>query len=194
MPMPKTTLPPKCQGSGCQNERRPRSRWCSVECYFWSRFDKSGGPDACWLWTGSVNPVNGYGIVDEHAGGGKRTSAHRHAYRLTHGDPGELSVLHKCDTRLCGNPAHLFAGTQRDNWADAIAKGRYMITMPGEANAAAKLTTAEVRAIRRSAARVADLVRQYGVSDSAIRRVIKGEYWRHVAQEDDVRELGSVMA
>jgi hypothetical protein len=56
--------------------------FCSVECLFWSRFDKSGGPDACWLWTGPVIPDTGYGGVNDYVGGGKRTSAHRRAYRL----------------------------------------------------------------------------------------------------------------
>jgi hypothetical protein len=187
--MPKTTLPPKCQAPGCEKEHCRRSRFCSVECYFWSRFDRSAGPDACWLWTGSVNPVNGYGVVDDHAGGGKRTSAHRHAYRLTHGDPGGLSVLHRCDTRLCGNPRHLFLGTHLDNWIDSVNKGRQPIVLPGERNGSAKLTAAEVRAIRRSAAPMAELVRQYRVNDSTIRRVIKGINWRHVPQEDDVLEM-----
>jgi hypothetical protein len=161
-----------------------------VECYFWSRFDRSTGIDGCWIWTGSVNSQNGYGVVDDHAGGGKRTSAHRHAYRLAIGDPGEMSVLHKCDTRLCGNPKHLFLGTHRDNWIDSVNKGRQPIVLPGEANGSARLTEAEVRAIRRSAARVAELVRQYGVHDSTIRRVLAGRNWRHVP-DDDVLEMAA---
>jgi hypothetical protein len=194
MPKTKTTVPTKCQGDGCEEERRPKSRFCSVTCYFWSRFDRSGGPNSCWIWTGSVNPQTGYGDVSDHTAGGKRISAHRHAYRLAKGDPGELSVLHRCDMRLCGNPAHLFLGTHRDNWLDAIAKGRRMITGPGEANAAAKLTTEEVLAIRRSTARVADLVWQYGVNDSTIRRVLSGRNWRHVPDEEpEVIYLRGVM-
>jgi hypothetical protein len=122
--------------------------------------------------------------VNDHTVGGKRTSVHRHAYRLTYGDPGELSVLHRCDTPLCGSPAHLRRGTARDNWEDSIQKGRQTVVRPGEANGSAKLTAAEVRAIRRSAARVADLVRQYRVNDGTIRRVIQGINWRHVPQEE----------
>ena len=33
-------------------------------------------------------------------------------------------MLHFCDTPLCVNPDHLFLGTQADNVADCIAKGR----------------------------------------------------------------------
>jgi hypothetical protein len=33
-------------------------------------------------------------------------------------------VLHRCDNRLCCNPAHLFVGTQRENIRDMMAKGR----------------------------------------------------------------------
>lgn len=33
-------------------------------------------------------------------------------------------VLHKCDNPPCWNPDHLFEGTQSDNRADSIAKGR----------------------------------------------------------------------
>jgi hypothetical protein len=118
-----------------------------------------------------VNPQNGYGDVNDHAAGGTRTSAHRHAYHLTHGGPSELSVLHKCDTST--NAIRGFAAIPRifgseqlwTNWIDSVNKGRQPIVLPGERNGSAKLTADEVRAIRRSAARVADLVRQYWVND-----------------------------
>ena len=96
-----------CAECGIDFKGRRSSKFCSAVCYFWSRIDKSGGPDACWMWTGSVNPQTGYGVVDSHAGGGKRTTPHRHAYRLTHGDPGELSVL---------------VATRNDVWSDAHSR------------------------------------------------------------------------
>jgi hypothetical protein len=96
-------------------------------------------------------------------------------------------LLHKCDIRLCGNPAHLFAGTHRDNWEDSVQKRRQSVVLPGERNRNAKLTTDNVRAIRRSAARVADLVRQFKVDASTIRQVIRRQTWRHVP--DDAPEI-----
>lgn len=148
--------------------------YCSLECRFWSRVDKTGGPDACWLWMGHRNPQNGYGTVDSCLGRGRRTTAHRHAFALHYEcDPGELHVLHKCDVRHCANPRHLFLGTPLCNWADAVSKGRPMASMP-------KLTSDEVQAIRSSAARVRDLVQQYRVSDSTIYAVRNRVTWRHV--------------
>jgi hypothetical protein len=178
-----------CAECGNDFQRRRSSKFCSATCYFWSRFDKSAGPDGCWIWTGSVNKDTRYGVVDSHSGGGRRTTPHRHAYRLTYGDPGELSVLHKCDVRLCGNPRHLFLGTHRDNWLDSLAKGRQQVVLPGEANRSAKLTTDEVLAIRRSTARVAELVRQYPVSDSSIRSILHGHTWRHLPLEETAQEM-----
>lgn len=177
-----------CALPGCEKERRWRSYFCSVECLFWSRFDKSDGPDGCWLWTGSVNPETGYGDVSfDTADGKKRTTAHRRAFTLTYGDPGKLSVLHKCDTPLCGQPAHLFSGTHRDNWLDSVAKGRQPIIVPGEGNASAKLTAAKVIAIRMSSLSVPVLARKFRVHIETIRRVVHRETWDHVP---DVRQNG----
>jgi hypothetical protein len=108
---------------------------------------------------------------------------------LKRGDPGELSVLHKCDVKLCGNPKHLFLGSPRDNWADSVAKGRQQFVLPGEGNIGAKLTTKEVLAIRRSSARVAELVRQYGVTDSSIRSIQLRQTWKHVPDDAQTEEL-----
>ena len=161
-----------CAECGIEYTDRYRSKHCSSACYFWSQIDKSGGEDACWPWTGHLNKNSQYGSVNSDIAGA-RTYAHRHAYRLAVGDPGELHVLHQCDNRQCANPRHLFLGTAWDNWWDAISKGWPMAITP-------KLTTAEVVAIRRSGARVRDLVRQFKVADTTIRAVQRRETWRHV--------------
>lgn len=101
--------------------------FCSASCrdayrltvVFDRYVDKSG---SCWLWTGARYPA-GYGefrIGDE-------SYAHRLAWFRTHGvrAPKGLTVMHACDTPACVNPAHLTLGTQLDNIADAVRKGRH---------------------------------------------------------------------
>lgn len=86
---------------------------------FWKYVDKSGD---CWIWTGARYPA-GYGAFGPKGTGAM--GAHRYSWMLAHGEiPDGLSVLHKCDVRCCVNPAHLFLGTQKDNIADMVAKGR----------------------------------------------------------------------
>ena len=84
---------------------------------FWRRVDKSGGPDACWPWTGALND-HGYGVL--RVVGGAFVRAHRHAYALTgHELPDELRLDHTCHNdsgctgyrkgcphRRCCNPRH----------------------------------------------------------------------------------------
>jgi hypothetical protein len=60
----------------------------------------------------------------------------------------------------------LFLGTPLDNWLDAVSKGRAAV-MP-------KLTTDDVVAIRRSAARTRDLVQQFSVTCQTISSVRRG--------------------
>ena len=158
-----------------------------MEDRFWGRVDRSGGEGSCWLWLGGKHQSLGYGRV--HLGGrnGRRVLAHRYAWELTNGHPGVLCVLHRCDNTRCVNPAHLFLGTIADNNADAKAKGRLSRGEPhsfkGERHPAAKLTEADVLAIRIAHAageRQADLASRYGVRVMAISDVVRGARWSHV--------------
>ncbi|WP_194821266.1 HNH endonuclease signature motif containing protein [Micromonospora sp. S-DT3-3-22] len=90
---------------------------------FITQVDSTAGPDGCWPWRGSSDQ-DGYGRFGKQAEG-----AHRVAYELmVRPVPAGLHVDHTChndDTtcpggvgcrhRLCVNPAHLEAVTQRDN-------------------------------------------------------------------------------
>lgn len=88
---------------------------------FWSKVQK-GGPDECWIWTGSKTP-SGYGQLRIRQ---RACVAHRFSYELNIGPvPNSLFVCHRCDNPGCVNPGHLFLGNQQDNVADMVRKGRH---------------------------------------------------------------------
>jgi hypothetical protein len=168
----------------------------SVEERFWAKVDRSGGPDACWTWTGSSLP-SGYGRA-RHSG--RDELAHRVAWRIAVGDiPAEHYVCHRCDNPPCVNPAHLFCGTPSDNATDMVRKRRHNpIRNQNQRNAArdslakciqahrgerhpnARLTEADVRNIRNSGEFQRVLALQYGVSQSLISFIKRRVWWKHV--------------
>jgi hypothetical protein len=52
--------------------------------------------------------------------------AYKWSYQFHKGEevPSGKVVMHKCDNKICVNPEHLELGTQLDNIADMVAKGR----------------------------------------------------------------------
>lgn len=152
--------------------------------------DRSGGPRACWLWTGAKNAY-GYGVMKGPRRGPRVWGAHRVAYELTHGTiPEGMLVCHRCDVRACCNPAHLFLGTPADNTRDMIEKGRSLwqakphLIARGEAAGCVRLTEEQVREIRESAANGQfhhEIAKRFGVSRAAVGRVVTRRSWAHVA-------------
>lgn len=70
---------------------------------------------------------HGYPYVHIRVGLGVevKTSAHRVAWIIKNGPIKDgMYVLHKCDSRMCCNPDHLFLGTHQDNMDDMKRKGR----------------------------------------------------------------------
>lgn len=86
-------------------ERGPRA--VPLADRFWPKVDKSGGPEACWPWTGCVNRVDQCGWM--WGGPGRPMQrAHRVAWELAHGPiPAGHVIARTCDTKLCVNPAHM---------------------------------------------------------------------------------------
>lgn len=104
--------------------QRGRGLFCSHECYhkrckpfverFWPKVDRSGGDDACWIWTRADNGV-GYGLF-------YKSKTERHAYthivawELANGSvPAGLELDHLCRNPICCNPKHLEPVTHKVN-------------------------------------------------------------------------------
>ncbi|MEB2544316.1 HNH endonuclease signature motif containing protein [Burkholderia cenocepacia] len=135
---------------------------------------------ACIIWQ-RARTRDGYGVVNHD---GKLVRAHRLAYANHHGislsEIDGLVVRHRCDNPPCVNPDHLEIGTHADNAKDKVERGR---TLRGEDQPSAKLT-AEIVAYCREVYIARDkefgataLARRFGVTQSAISRVILRNRW-----------------
>lgn len=136
-------------------------------------------PNGCWVWTGAKDTC-GYGVVRHQ---GRQRQAHRVQYeRYYHQSTEGMCVLHSCDTPACVNPVHLRLGTQRENMAEKVAKGRQAA---GESHGSAKLTNEVIREMRRlwtagehTQQQIADA---YGVSRANVARIVNHRSWRMTA-------------
>ncbi len=162
--------------------------------HFWSTLNKDGplpdqqkeyykGLEKCWVWVFGVTG-NGYGgLIFE----GKRTTAHRVAWILAHGNiPEGLCVLHKCDNPLCCNPDHLFLGTRTDNSIDKESKGRgnHINTPKGEKHGMSRLSESDIlriRELRRSGLQYKQIASLEGIGWSHVKKIARRDVWRHVA-------------
>jgi Autographiviridae endonuclease len=149
--------------------------------------DKSAGPEGCWLWKGGRN--NDYGAFYR---GGRYYRAHRMAFKAANGSiPEGAHILHRCDTPLCVNPAHLFAGSHLDNMRDMYSKGRRR-PPTGERNGRAKLTAETVQAIRAATGLQHEIGARFGVSQPTVSAIKLGYKWRHLLAAD-ARAVGDRM-
>lgn len=157
---------------------------------FWKKVIKNS--DGCWEWAASH--IGGYGTFSIKE---KSVYAHRVAFIIQNGPiPDGLVVCHKCDNKGCVRGDHLFSGTFKQNTEDAISKRRMAYGLRNGAYTKPDMVRVGIRNGRsvlddRKVKEIIDLwdgglknkyelARRYNVTDHAIRRIVKGEGWKHV--------------
>ncbi len=141
---------------------------------FW-RFVACGSEDICWPWFGGLFS-SGYGNFS--IDGKRGCNAHRAAFFLTQGFWPNV-CRHKCDNRICVNPAHLEDGTIADNHRDMISRGRAVHAF-GEDASRARLTEADVIRIRTERRFDVEWAREFGVSAGAVNAARRRVSWKHL--------------
>lgn len=136
--------------------------------------DMSGGPNACWPFTGKLNSKGRpYFTAD-----GEKDLAYRITYELVHGEGSLTGAIarHTCDQEDCCNPAHIIPGSHQENMNDMKERERH------------GLPHHTVRAIRKlgdmglAHAAIAD---RFGIARSTVSEMIERKNYQHVKDEED---------
>ncbi len=130
----------------------------------------------CLLWTGCADPKGygriGNGRLHRRYVRGMTVLAHRRAWEFAHGPiPDGLHVLHSCDTPSCVEVTHLRLGTNAENVADKVTRGRHRCRPQ-------KVTdeqVSQIRAIWGTGPTQGEIGRMFGVHGAFVCRVLSGK-------------------
>lgn len=162
-----------------------------------ARVEAAQGADACWIWPRAKDAA-GRGRFWLN---GKLMLAHRAAWTVQIGPiPAGAFLCHHCDNPSCVNPRHLYVGTHHNNMRDMRERGRSMARRHPElakkigqeagrrntwnscgGNIKAKLSEAQVLAIRQDTRPTRQVASAYGVDRTTIQRIRRGALWPHAA-------------
>lgn len=143
-----------------------------------SKVQKSEG--GCWVWQSGLLDKRKknmqYGRIRVN---GKMVLAHRIAYEIYVGEiPEGLHVLHSCDNQKCINPQHLHVGTNAENRAECVNKGRQA---KGKTHGKCKLTDEQIQEIRDSSLGAPEICKRYGICNRQYVWKIRHGYRRQIS-------------
>lgn len=129
----------------------------------------------CWIWKGSKHR-QGYGNVTYKE---KLELAHRVSWMIYYGEiPEGIKVCHHCDEPSCVNPAHLFLGTQLDNMADCIKKGRFTRNIPKTRRIKLNFDQVqEIKMLNEKGITRKELQEKFNVGQTCIAKILQGKSW-----------------
>ena len=128
----------------------------------------------CWNWTGSKNPVHGYGICTINY---KQYRVHRVSYEIFVGPiDNTKEICHSCNNKLCCNPEHLRNDTHSSNMIDKIHNGTQNTQV---------LSIDQVLEIKKELKNykhgiLTKLAKKYNVQLTTIFDIRKGRSWSHI--------------
>lgn len=135
----------------------------------------------CWEWQGALQAVSRVPVMRHK---GKNACVRRWvAIALGHNIEGKV-VTHNCGNHLCVNPEHLQVMTKSALQKRTNKTQVHHMTVPrrqrvaAARRASAKLTPEQVQAIRDDPRYQTVIAQEYGISQSTVSEIKRGETWR----------------
>jgi hypothetical protein len=149
--------------------------------------------NGCLLWSkaslskpyGNI-AITPWGINPPRMGAHKLSYLYHSAEKLT---DTQLLVLHSCDTPACCNPKHLRLGTQAENVADIVSRGRFN-ERKGTANNNVKLTEKQVLQIYVAKGCNRGIADYFRVGYGRVGVIKNKRQWKHLTDAYDELMVG----
>ena len=145
---------------------------------FWGHVDRGAAGD-CWLWRDHADK-DGYGRFIYQVNGVRHHHPATHLALHLDGKvrpPDWPFALHSCDNPPCVNPAHLSWGTNAENMVHRSVRDRLA---RGERHGMTRLQENDIHRIRADSRSSPKVARDFGVSESTVQKIRRGECWQHV--------------